>query len=260
MRNSKSNNLPESANSTALTQDLHDDDRNLLTDFMSITQLPTSAERIAKLRCELDLRLAFDFMSKLSDAERPSVHNSGQDVKSMYGKWDSYICFEAAPRYGARLLLSDTVMQRVWSWQCGEEDGTRKLQNLFREINHSADIGLKQAKGRVTASYRDRKRDFVDELRELQIIVRVEWPESAADVRKLVADTIEASVGKFRYLVTNRASLLSMLRDDRTAMRFRGESSERAKGDLTPVRFYELWVASTTRRTPESVRQDLSKL
>jgi hypothetical protein len=151
-------------------------------------------------------------------------------------------------------------MLRVWSWQCGEKDGTRKLKNLFHEICHSARVGLKQAKGRITTSYRVRKRDFVDELTELQIQVRDKWPDSADDVRQLAADTINATPTRFQYLAVNKASLMLMLTDDSTALRFRGKGSQRMKGDLTPTKFYELWVASATNRRPESVRQDLTTL
>jgi hypothetical protein len=257
--------VPASANITDLTYDFRDDNTKTLltTDVMAVTQLPTSDEEITKLRRALDLRLLVDFRAKpLSDAEQHSLTNNTDDFQSKFvrDKWDSYICSEAAPRYGARLLLSDAVMLRVWSWQCGEKDGTRKLKNLFHEIWHSACVGLRQSKGRITPSYRARKGDFVNELTELQTHVRDKWPDSAAGVRRLAADTIEATPRRFQYLTTNRASLMLMLSDDSTALRFRGKGSERMRGDLTPTKFYELWVASATNRRPESVRQDLTTL
>jgi hypothetical protein len=226
-------------------------------DLIALRELPECSETIGGYRQALDLKLWMDFVqTRLSDAERELVRNNRLGLSSLNGKWDVYI-LDAAQRWGARLLLSHLVMRRVWSWQCGETDGIRKLKNLFHEMYHSARVGLRQAKGRVTDSHRDRKPDFVNELTELQIQVRHGWPDSAAEVRQLVADTIDATPGRFQYLKTNQKSLLLMLSDDDTALRFRGEGLSRMKGDLTPTKFYELWVASETNRDPESVRQDL---
>ena len=235
-----------------------DELENLATaDLMALTELPECSETIGGYRQALDLKLWMDFVqTRLSDVERELIRNNRLDLSSLNGKWDVYI-LDAAQRWGARLLLSHLVMRRVWSWQCGETDGIRKLNNLFDEMYHSARVGLRQAKGRVTDSHRDRKPDFVDELTELQIQVRHGWPDSAAEVRQLVADAIDATPMRFPYLKTNKTSVLLMLRDDDTALRFRGKGFSRMKGDLTPTKFYELWVASGNNRDPETVRQDL---
>jgi hypothetical protein len=227
-------------------------------DVMAVRELPHSLEEVDNLRKAITAKLWLDFYAKLSDAEKKSLKN----VECLYpvlGKWDCYI-LEAAQQYGARLLLTDLVMDRVWSWQCGEKDGAHKLKSLFHEIHRSALVGLRQAKGRITDRHRGAKKDFVRELVELQIRVRKDWPETPDDIRLCVAAAIVGEGALFQYLKKNKGSLLLFLCDDQIAMKFRGADFKRVKGDLTPARFYDQWVASTENRDPESVRHDLISL
>jgi hypothetical protein len=228
------------------------------TDVMAIRELPRSQDEISMLRAAISLKLWSDFLMRLSDAERDSLKQP-QGFDSIIGKWDCYI-LEAAQQFGARLFLTDLVMNRVWSWQCGEKDGTSKLENLFHEIHRSALIGLKQAKGKITDRHRASRNDFVKELTELQIKVRVDWPETPDAVRRCVGAAIDKTPATFQYLKTNKGSLLVFLGDDQIAMKFRGADFKRVKGDLTPVRFFDQWVASAENRDPETVRQDLGSL
>jgi hypothetical protein len=226
-------------------------------DVMAVRELPHSAEEIAKLRTAITLKLWLDFHTTLSDAEKEALNTEGP--YPLLGKLDCYI-LEAAQQYGARLLLTDLVMDRVWSWQCGEKDGAHKLKSLFHEIHKSALVGLGQAKGRITDRHRRTRKDFVRELVELQIRVRTDWPETPDDIRHCVAAAITGEGSLFHYLKKNKGSLLLFLRDDQITMKFRGADFKRVKGDLTPARFLDQWMASTENRDPESVRHALISL
>ena len=229
------------------------------TDIMAVKELPSDLDQINRLRIAIDAKLLFDFVqTRLSDAERHLVNTAGE-LSSVYEKLDCYL-FEVAQQYGARLLLSTLVMQRVWSWHCrSEKDGARKLKTLFHEIHRSALIGLKKARGRITPRHKATKPSFVRELTALQIQLREVFPETADSVRQLISDEIEASPELFPYLKTNKASLLLLLYNER-AIAFRGSDVNRTRGDITPTKLYDLWVAvAENRRSPESVRQDLTK-
>jgi hypothetical protein len=230
----------------------------MTTDVMAVKELPSDQGQIDKLRSAIDVKLYWDFVTtRLSDEER-NLLRKGVDFSSMRGEWDCYL-FEVAQQYGARLLLSSLVMQRVWSWQCDEKDGAHKLKTLFHEIHRSKLIAHGRASGRITTRHRATKPAFVKELAVLQVQLRQAFPKTADAVRQLIRDTIDASPRLFRQLKTNRESLLLLL-DDERALAFRGFDFNRTKGDLTPTMLHLLWVSTSENRSPETVRQDLTKV
>ena len=243
----------------SLTAPLNELDRLLITDVMAIRELPSDMAEIDRLRSAIDARLFRDFASTcLSASEQRILMSGGKDLSPIQGKWDSYI-LEVAQQYGARLLLSTLVVQRVWSWQCGEKDGARKLKSLFHEIHRSALIGLRKASGRISDRHRAAKPLWVREITVLQMQLREAFPPSADAVRQFVNNVIEASPASFPNLKSNKASLLLFL-DDERALAFRGSADfTRLKGELTPTKFYTQWVAvAENHRSPELVRQRLS--
>lgn len=223
---------------------------------MPIHELPQSHKEIAELRWTIDARLSMDFQKTLASDERESIKGNieGFIPQALCSKWDNYIQ-EAAQQYGARLLLSNIVMARVWAWACGEKNGTHKLGTFFHLIVNSARIAQGEAKGTITDRHRRAKKLYVSQLAELQKRVREEWPDSPAGVRQLVTDAID-SLPQLMILKSNRYSLMQLLANDETALAFRG-SPERSRDDLTPTQFFVKWVASSERRSLESVRQDL---
>jgi hypothetical protein len=225
---------------------------------MARRELPNDQVEIDSLRYAIDAKLYLDFVrTRLSDAERESVTNSGEGLNPTRGKWDHYI-LEVAQQYGARLLLSTLVMQRVWSWQCGEKDGAHKLKSLFHEMHRSALIGLKKARGRINDRHKAAKPFWIREITALQMQLREAFPATPDAVRQFIDDVIEATPGSFPNLKSNKASLQLSL-DDHRALAFRGFDFKRVKGDLTPTKFYEQWVAAAeNHRSPELVRQYLS--
>jgi hypothetical protein len=233
--------------------------RNLLTtDVMAPRELPDDLNEIDKLRSTIDAKLFYDFATtRLSDPERESLKKGREDFSSVRSKWDCYI-LEVAQQYGARLFLSNLVMQRVWSWQCGEKDGAHKLKSLFHEMHRSALIGLKKATGRISRRHKAAKPLWIQEITELQIQLREAFPATPGAVRQFIDDVIEAAPESFPNLKSNKASLQLFL-DDHRVLAFRGFDFKRVKGDLTPTKFYEQWVAAAeNHRSPELVRQYLS--
>jgi hypothetical protein len=234
--------------------------RNLLTtDVMAQKELPEDLNEIAELRKAIDVKLFHEFArTRLSDAEHASLIGGREDFSSVRGKWDSYI-LEVAQQYGARLFLSTLVMQRVWSWQCGEKDGPYKLKSLFHEMHRSALIGSKKATGRISSRHKTAKPLWIREITALQMQLREAFPETPDRVRQFVDGVIEASPGLFPNLKSNKASLLLFLGNDQRALAFHGFDFKRVKGDLTPTKFFAQWVAAAeNHRSPELVRQYLS--
>ena len=123
-------------------------------------------------------------------------------------------------------------------------------------------------RGRIGGVYRERvfmtdrfriaRKDLVLQLATLQARLRKEWPESAEDIRRFISKEIDESRLSLPHLKINRKSLLRFLDDDGIAIDFRGQA-ERSNDDLSPSQFYVKWAASSLRRSPEPVRQDLTK-
>jgi len=138
---------------------------------------------------------------------------------------------------------------------------------LFHEIHRSALIGLRKARGRINGLRKARGRIngrhkaaklfWIQERTALQMQLREAFPATTDSVRQFIDDVIEASPGSSPNLKSNKASLLLFL-DDHRALAFRGFDFKRVKGDLTPTKFYEQWVAAENHRSPELVRQYLS--
>jgi hypothetical protein len=225
---------------------------------MAVRELPDDPIEFDRLRGAIDAKLYYDFQNtRLTEHERKSLITGQKKFNSMYGKWDPYI-LEAAQQYGARILLSYLVMQRVWSWQCGERDGAHKLKSLFYEIHRSTLIGLRKATGRINDRHRRAKALWVQEITALQLRLREAFPATPDDVRQFIENTIEASPEAFPNMKSNKAALLLFL-DDQRALAFRGSDFKRMKGDLTPTKFYAEWIAvAENHRSPELVRQYLS--
>jgi hypothetical protein len=224
-------------------------------DVMAHRELPHSQAEIQNLRSAITMKLWGDFTTtKLSGAERDTL-DTAPDGVDVCRKFDCYI-IEAAQQYGARLLLSDLVMDRVWSWQCGEKDGLDKLERLFTEIHKSARVALKESKGTITDRHRATRDPIVKEFTELRNSLRLAWPETPDGVRRCIEAAIDGEE-TFKYLKINKAAVMLALADDDRAMKFRGADLVHVKGDLTPARFYDQLVALAENRDPESVRQDL---
>jgi len=229
----------------------------LLTDFMSITELPESVTELELLRQALDHRLYEDFFSRVLLLPRAEQQLIAENPPASRRKLDLYIR-EAARQYGARLFLSTLVMERVWAWVNGEESGSQKLGVLFDRMRNAASLQLGRGKGKTTDRFRIARKDLVLQLATLQARLRKEWPESAEDIRRFISKEIDESRLSLPHLKINRKSLLRFLDDDGIAIDFRGQA-ERSNDDLSPSQFYVKWAASSLRRSPEPVRQDLTK-
>ena len=229
----------------------------LLTDFMGISELTESVTELEQLRQALDYRLFEDFFRRVSLLPRAEQQLIAENPSAYRRKLDLYIR-EAARQYGARLFLSNLVMERVWAWVNGEESGSQKLGVLFDRMRKAASLQLGRGKGKITDRFRIARKDLVPQLTALQARLQQEWPESAEDIRRFVSKEIDASGPSLPHLKINRKSLLRFLENDDIAVAFRGQA-ERSKDDLSPRQFYVKWAASSLRRSPESVRQDLTK-
>jgi hypothetical protein len=227
--------------------------------FAAHRELPQSCQEIAVLRAAMNSSLLCDFAENwLSVTERLlllAYNSEGFVPRSLREKWDKYLLKQAAPQYGARIFISEHVMARVWAWASGEERGTRKLREMFNQAHKSARVGLKCAKGSITPQARRARDSFIPEISELQRRLRAEWPDSAAEVRQFVAREIETSP-PFFYLKRNAPQLVGFLGDDHIALAFRGEPDHIR---VTPTQFFTKWLAASTNRSEESVRQDLTR-
>src|SRR6267378_3716148 len=112
-------------------------------------------------------------------------------------------------------------------------------------------------RGRINGRHKAAKLFWIQERTALQMQLREAFPATTDSVRQFIDDVIEASPGSSPNLKSNKASLLLFL-DDHRALAFRGFDFKRVKGDLTPTKFYEQWVAAENHRSPELVRQYLS--
>ena len=181
-------------------------------DVIAMGALPEDPDELEQLRVRIDTRILIGFGQStcLSSDEQASLSREADFSPALYGKFDTYI-LTIAQEYGARLLLSSFVMQRLWSWQSGEKDGVRKLKNLFHEIVRSAKIEQNGAKGHINGRYKSAKAKFVREITALQMQLREAFPETPAEIRQFADTTIEAMPELFPMLRSNKGSLLVFL-------------------------------------------------
>jgi hypothetical protein len=228
----------------------------------ALRELPESCQNIAVIRASLNSSLIGDFGATLSPPEREQVaayNCEGFMPLALGDKWDHYLRNEAVQQWGARLLLSDHVMARVWAWAAGEKDGIWNLEMFFNEILKSARVERKYAKGQITPQARRAKDPFVAEIKELQRRVRSEWPETPGEVRELVAREVENSP-PFWQLKKNAPQLINFLADDQIALDFRGDEEHPDSIMISPAQFFVKWLAASKNRPEEPVRQDLTKV
>ena len=213
-------------------------------------------------RASVNINLIADFAATLSPTEQEQLRAYNCECfmpPALRDKWDHYLRNEAVQQLGARLLLSDHVMVRVWAWAAGENDGIWKLENFFNEICKSARVERKDAKGPITPQARRAKAPFVAELEELQRRVREKWPETPGEVRELVALEVE-NYPPFWQLKKNAPQLNNFLRDDQIALDFRGDENRPDSIVITAKQFFVKWLAASKNRPEEPVRQDLTKV
>jgi hypothetical protein len=225
----------------------------------ALRELPESCQDIAVIRAGVNCSLIPDFLATLPSSEREqfTIHDSdGFMPPSLLSKWDEYLRNQAVQQWGARLLLSDHVMARVWAWAAGEKDGIWKLTKFFNEVCKSAQVEQKNAKGPITPQARRAKKPFVAEITELQRLVREEWPETSAEVRDLVGREIDSSP-PFWLLKKNAPQLIAFLGDDQVALDLRGDADQIV---ITPTQFFVKWLAASKNRPEEPVRQALTKV
>jgi hypothetical protein len=125
----------------------------LTPDVIAIKALLEHVDELEQLRVRIDAKILIGFResTRFSSEEEATLSRGGDFSPALCEKFDTYL-FLVAQEYGARLLLSNFVLQRLWSWQCGDNYGVRKLKTLFHEIVHSAKIERSGAKGRVMAA------------------------------------------------------------------------------------------------------------
>jgi hypothetical protein len=253
-----SGNLQRLGKSLSTRTELNDINDLLTFNFIALSQLPDTDLELAVLRKGLSMKLWTAFYTNyLTEDERQRMPKQIETCvpRYLFRKWDEFV-LECAQQYGARLLLSELVLTRVWAWVSGgEESGSRKLKKLFDRMYHSSRIGLKQAKGAITDRHRRFKSIAGAELGILRERLRDDWPESAAQVRKHVDRIIETSPD-LPNLRSNKEQLLKLLRDDKLALGFRG-AAEKSKGDITPAQLLTKWVAGAENLSVEYARQRL---
>jgi hypothetical protein len=203
----------------------------------------------------MNLQLFCDFSARyLAPGSQLSTENL-TIPEALHHKWDGYLIEEAAVQSGPGILLSDLVITRVWAWAYGDRKGISKLARFLKNIEKSARVKVKRgAKGKVTDQDRHALRDIVPELKQLQIRLRQEWPESPTEIITFAAREIEASPKMWR-LKKNLPHVLNLLGQHGVAQEFRGDNPDHIT--LTPTQFFIKWLAASKNRSEKSVRADL---
>jgi hypothetical protein len=232
-----------------------------------LSKFSESLADIAVIRCAINERLVLDFGERyLSPLERQQLEPALVTAKSQqlipasfHEKWDKYLIDEAAEQTGARILLSDNVVARIWAWSGGGEiSGIWKLRKLFKKIEKFARVRLREGKpgrGSITDQDQQAMTFAVPQIEELQERLRRQWPESLAGIRTFVATEIQRSY-ELLWVHSNAEAISNLLRDDRIALDFRGDDLD-GNPKLTAIKFYIKLVAWSKNRSEESVRQDL---
>jgi len=212
-------------------------------DFLSIDELPDSSSEINAIGQRLDKVLTNSFLSRVPESEWTNA------------RLDDFI-FECIHEYGALALLSHRVIRRVLDWRFAPK-GISKLEKLGRELAQAARIRRRLAKGSVGFRHVAAKENMVSELKRLQRALQNEWPETAESSIAFIRRTI-GDHEVYPMLYTNKHALCDdfLHKYPTKALAFRG--SDRI--EMTAVQFFHEWLAHSENRTPESVRQDLSRI
>lgn len=251
-------NLQRLGKALATQIELNDLTDFLTFNFIAVGQLPDSSLELDLLRKGLSIRLWLEFCKNyLTVEERRGMPRQIETSvpRSLHPKWDKFV-LECGQQYGARLLLSDLVMTRVWVWTSGQEHrGSLKLKKLFDQMRRSARIGLRQAKGAITDRHRRFKSLVVPELKILRERLRAVWCGSADQVLEHAGRIIDKS-SDLLTLRSNKEQLLKLLSNDGIALRFHG-AAEKSKDDITPTQLCVKLLARSENQSEEYARQQL---
>ena len=224
--------------------------------------LPVSDSEFNELSSRLHLALSYDFALRERDAGRDLTVDADRDVK--LDSWDEYI-FESIQDYGPFILLSHTVVQRIFAWQF-DLGCIKKLSRLGTELYKAARIRHGLAKGRITPKHAKAKEHLVEEVSRLREMLINAWPRGAKEVVEFIDAVLRQPDSPYPNLTANIRSLLDFLgKQPDVAIRFRGSvkpASGRQLGradDVGPSQLVCLWIAQSENRSPESVRQELSR-
>lgn len=235
--------------------------------FYNRQELPAEITDFCTLRRTLDYRLQNLFVGALSDADAKIFSAEGIRSPAICSKWDDAI-IDAAGRYGTLILLSDLVLRRVHAWRTGLGDSGRDSSKLKRFLDaileeHQVRWGDKQDP--ITEAHARMKPYAVSELEKLQ----AELQRSASETPEQVISLMSRLMTPEEYpgLNANRAALFIFFEHNPiAALGFGGPKGVLFTKDKRPIDklnattlFYK-FVAFSTNRTQESVRQAISTL
>jgi hypothetical protein len=235
--------------------------------FFKSEQLPPDLENFCTLRRTLDARLAGSFRTTLTDTEARIYAAKGLESPLIRRKWDESI-INAAARYGTLILLSDLVLRRVHAWRTGIDASGPQLRILGRFLTvilEEAAVRSGQKQDPITEECARYKPLAVAELRKLQGELRRSALQKPQDVARLVEKLLSAE--QYPGLCANRTALLVFLEQNPWVALGFGAAPEPLFTDggdpveqVSATDFFYRFVAHSTNRDPEAVRQLISKL
>ena len=224
-------------------------------DWEQILSLPDDINEREILRKAIDEDLCSQFRNWLQDESQ-----SGKDVQKLL---DDFIAYEAQ-HIGVRMLLSDSVLQRVMQWVFGGEnevgvrgprkDGMHYLERFVQGLVDSAKVRT-GARAPIDATRAKPYRNVVQaELRTLKKQFTMSRAgmngQPWAFIKKILTD----NPATFPRLNQNLISLEGFcLSRPETLNAFIAVSRS-----MTPTIFFQLWYGWSSNRDPEKLRQAIS--
>lgn len=221
---------------------------------------PEKPQEEQELSSQIEAYIAQYVKARLSVNDRKALGPlAPDDVSERFHNALDQAILEITPGIGWQVFYSNMFRARIATWtQGGEPEGLQLLTKFSRALERYAQA-KRGAPLPVTAEHRKFKDGVTDELRTLQRLLRAHAQDVLCGPELLEAVRLRVHRNNFPLLRTNwrtfeKLALRKDANDSRTLLeRF-------ANGDLGVSPFADRWIAAVLNRSPESVRQDLTRV
>lgn len=223
---------------------------------------PNSQEEERKLTSLIDAYVASYVTARLSAHDRKALGPAApEDVCQRFHRVLDQAILEITPEIGWQVFYSNMFRAQIAAWtQGGEAEGLQLLRKFSKALERYAHA-QHGAPLPVTAEHRKFKDVATDELRTLQRLLRVhaQGAGRGPDLLENVRLHVHGDEDKFPLLRKNWRTFEKLA--SRKEANCPWTLIERfASADLGPSPFADRWIAAVLNRSPESARQDLTRI
>jgi hypothetical protein len=236
-------------------------------DLQGLTGIPLDEDSFAMASKHMSEYMESWLQDKMSPDDllmvRSSIRGKGESnsepnkrLEPLLATCDELI-FEQAGILGMRIFLSKHVLDRVLRWE-GKPNGDLLYKRLGQELALCVRVRRDRAKAPLNPLLRDLYDELKSELKKLKQILVLEFskPSLPTDQQLLEAtmQLVKDPYKEFERLRQNATALEIFIKSNPAFLR------DMVLHKVSPVTFAIEILASTTNRSPEALRQAISKM